>query len=121
MMKATPRKAAMVPSVAMTALTRPIVTISPLTAPAMPPTNRPNRIPKAADPVCCTPSAMHTVERPTTAPTEMSSPPDTMTMVCAVARMPRIAMVTNSSTRVKPSSSRMTSQLPQIGLVIIVG
>ena len=92
MMKATPRNAAMVPSVAMTALTRPTVTISPLTTPARPPTTSPNRMPSAADPVCCTPSAMQTVERPTTAPTEMSRPPETMTIVCAVARMPRIAI-----------------------------
>ena len=93
MMKATPRNTAIVPSVAMTALTRPRVMISPLTSPAMAPTTTPNRMLRAGEPVDPTASAMQTVDRPTTAPTEMSSPPETMTIVWARRRAsPRIAI-----------------------------
>ena len=92
MMNATPRNAAIVPSVAITALTPPIVMIRPLARPATAPTAMPNRIARVAEPVQPTASAMQTVESPTMAPTEMSSPPEMMTIVCAVASTPRMAM-----------------------------
>ena len=92
MMKATPRNAAIVPSVAITALTRPTVTISPLTKPAAMPTATPAAMLSVVDPVQTTTVAMQTVDMPTTEPTEISSPPEMMTMVCAVASTPRMAM-----------------------------
>lgn len=86
MMKATPRKTAIVPRVAMTALMRPTVMINPLMVPAIAPTTTPNRMLKMGEPVHPTARAIQTVDMPTTAPTEISSPPEIMTMVCAVAR-----------------------------------
>ena len=44
------------------------------------------------EPVQTTTVAMQTVDMPTTEPTEISSPPETMTMVCAVASTPRMAI-----------------------------
>ena len=82
----------MVPSVAITALTPPIVTINPLTRPATIPTATPPRMPSVAEPLQATIEAMQTVDMPTIEPTEMSSAPATITTVCAVARTPRIAM-----------------------------
>ena len=75
MMNATPRNTAIVPRVAMTALMRPTVMINPLTAPAIAPTATPNRMLRAGEPVHPTASAMQTVDKPTTAPTEISSRP----------------------------------------------
>ena len=91
-MKATPRKAAIVPSVAITALTRPSVMIRPLTAPITAPTPMPNRMARAVEPVAGTASAMHTVDMPRIEPTEISRPPETITIVCALASTPRMAI-----------------------------
>ena len=92
MMNATPRNTAIVPRVAMTALMRPMVMMRPLTIPAAAPTATPNKMLRTGEPVHPTASAMPTVDMPTTAPTEISSPPEMMTIVWAVARIPRMAM-----------------------------
>ena len=101
----------------MTALMRPTVMISSVDASRRsrrPPT--PNRMLSTGEPVHPTASAMQTVDMPTTAPTEISSPPEMMTIVCAVARMPRMAIAWPILRMLRKRKKTSGRRLPKIAI-----
>jgi hypothetical protein len=93
--------------------------INPFRSPARPPTTIPAAMPAAGLPVAAIAIAVETVVNPTIAPTEMSSPPDTITTVWLMASTPRIVMAMpmlrmlraekNTSDRIPPNRAMRIS------------
>ena len=118
-MNERPWKIAKVANVVMIGLTRPFVIRSPLINPAKAPAVIAARIPTIALSNCTITVAATMEPSPTMEPTDTSIPPDIITMVCAIATIPRIVTAFRIADKLRVEKNASGLSVPKITIRII--